>query len=299
MSYKSGFIALIGKPNAGKSTLMNTLIGQKVAIVSPKPQTTRNKILGILSESDFQMIFVDTPGFLRPLTSLDKYMNKSTDVAVKQVDIIVFLIDGSKDISERDAEHIAKYEGTNLPVIIAVTKTDLTNAQSLMPRLLKLNKLSFVKGVVPLSSLKNKNIDVLKSLILENLGEGDRYYPEDMVTDKSERFIVSELIREKILYNFEQEIPYGVGVKINKMKLNPKKDIYEIDADIICEKASHKKIIIGDAGAKLKKVCTQGRIALEDSLQKKVFLTVWVRVKEDWRGSDFLIKDFGYDKNEI
>jgi GTP-binding protein Era len=299
MPYKSGFIALIGKPNAGKSTLMNTLIGQKVAIVSPKPQTTRNKILGILSGGDFQMIFVDTPGFLRPLSSLDKYMNKSTDAAVKQVDIIVFLIDGSKDILERDVEQIARYEGTGVPVIIAVTKTDLTNAQSLMPRLLKLNDLSFVKGVVPLSSFKHKNIDVLKSLILENLVEGDMYYPEDMVTDKSERFIVSELIRERILYNFEQEIPHGVGVNINKMKLNSKKNIYEIDADIVCEKASHKKIIIGDAGSKLKKVCTQSRIALEDSLQKKVFLTVWVRVKENWRGSDFLIKDFGYDKNEI
>lgn len=297
--FKSGFIAIIGRPNVGKSTLMNALIGQKVAITSPKPQTTRNKILGILTENEYQMIFTDTPGFLKPLSELDKYMTKSTDTATKDVDIILFVTDGEKNFTVKDFEHLKKYEKSDIPVVVALTKTDISSAEKILPQLSKLNELNFLKAVVPVSSLKKKNINVLKDELIKLLSEGVQYYPEDMVTDKSERFIAAELLREKMLFNYEEEIPHGVGVRINKYHLNAAKELYEIDADIVVEKQSHKPIIIGEKGQKIKKVSTEARLAFEKMLGKKVFLTLWVRVKENWRDDDFMVKDIGYDKTEL
>ena len=298
-NFRSGFIALVGKPNAGKSTLLNSLVRQKVSIVSPKPQTTRNKILGIWTQDDCQMVFVDMPGIIKPKNTLGKYMEKSIDSGVRDVDCVVFVTDGHKGISDDDVALMTRYSAGGAPMVVDVTKTDICQPETLMTRLAKLNGLPFVGEVYCVSAKRNKNIDMLKDGLKKYLKDDVKYFDDDDVTDKSQRFLAAEIIREKILLLCDDEIPHGVGVTINKMTYDKVKKMWDIDANIIVEKASHKPIIIGKQGRMLKQIGSYAREGLEKMLQAKVYLALWIKIKEDWRNSDFMLKEIGYDKKEL
>ena len=298
-NFRSGFIALVGKPNAGKSTLLNSLVRQKVSIVSPKPQTTRNKILGIWTQDDCQMVFVDMPGIIKPKNTLGKYMEKSIDSGVRDVDCVVFVTDGHKGISDDDVALMTRYSAGGAPMVVVVTKTDICQPETLMTQLAKLNGLPFVGEVYCVSANRNKNIDMLKDGLKKYLKDDVKYFDDDDVTDKSQRFLAAEIIREKILLLCDDEIPHGVGVTINKMTYDKVKKMWDIDANIIVEKASHKPIIIGKQGRMLKQIGSYAREGLEKMLQAKVYLALWIKIKEDWRNSDFMLKEIGYDKKEL
>ena len=298
-NFRSGFIALVGKPNAGKSTLLNSLVRQKVSIVSPKPQTTRNKILGIWTQDDCQMVFVDMPGIIKPKNTLGKYMEKSIDSGVRDVDCVVFVTDGHKGISDDDVAIMTRYSAGGAPMVVVVTKTDICQPETLMTQLAKLNGLPFVGEVYCVSAKRNKNIDMLKDGLKKYLKDDVKYFDDDDVTDKSQRFLAAEIIREKILLLCDDEIPHGVGVTINKMTYDKVKKMWDIDANIIVEKASHKPIIIGKQGRMLKQIGSYAREGLEKMLQAKVYLALWIKIKEDWRNSDFMLKEIGYDKKEL
>ncbi|HIW55640.1 MAG TPA: GTPase Era [Firmicutes bacterium] len=298
-NFRSGFIALVGKPNAGKSTLLNSLVRQKVSIVSPKPQTTRNKILGIWTQDDCQMVFVDMPGIIKPKNTLGKYMEKSIDSGVRDVDCVVFVTDGHKGISDDDVALMTRYSAGGAPMVVVVTKTDICQPETLMTQLAKLNGLPFVGEVYCVSAKRNKNIDMLKDGLKKYLKDDVKYFDDDDVTDKSQRFLAAEIIREKILLLCDDEIPHGVGVTINKMTYDKVKKMWDIDANIIVEKASHKPIIIGKQGRMLKQIGSYAREGLEKMLQAKVYLALWIKIKEDWRNSDFMLKEIGYDKKEL
>lgn len=298
-NFRSGFIALVGKPNAGKSTLLNSLVRQKVSIVSPKPQTTRNKILGIWTQDDCQMVFVDMPGIIKPKNTLGKYMEKSIDSGVRDVDCVVFVTDGHKGISDDDVALMTRYSAGGAPMVVVVTKTDICQPETLMTQLAKLNGLPFVGEVYCVSAKRNKNIDMLKDGLKKYLKDDVKYFDDDDVTDKSQRFLAAEIIREKILLLCDDEIPHGVGVTINKMTYDKVKKMWDIDANIIVEKASHKPIIIGKQGRMLKQIGSYAREGLKKMLQAKVYLALWIKIKEDWRNSDFMLKEIGYDKKEL
>ena len=298
-NFRSGFIALVGKPNAGKSTLLNSLVRQKVSIVSPKPQTTRNKILGIWTQDDCQMVFVDMPGIIKPKNTLGKYMEKSIDSGVRDVDCVVFVTDGHKGISDDDVALMTRYSAGGAPMVVVVTKTDICQPETLMIQLAKLNGLPFVGEVYCVSAKRNKNIDMLKDGLKKYLKDDVKYFDDDDVTDKSQRFLAAEIIREKILLLCDDEIPHGVGVTINKMTYDKVKKMWDIDANIIVEKASHKPIIIGKQGRMLKQIGSYAREGLKKMLQAKVYLALWIKIKEDWRNSDFMLKEIGYDKKEL
>ena len=298
-NFRSGFIALVGKPNAGKSTLLNSLVRQKVSIVSPKPQTTRNKILGIWTQDDCQMVFVDMPGIIKPKNTLGKYMEKSIDSGVRDVDCVVFVTDGHKGIADDDVALMTRYSAGGAPMVVVVTKTDICQPETLMTQLAKLNGLPFVGEVYCVSAKRNKNIDMLKDGLKKYLKDDVKYFDDDDVTDKSQRFLAAEIIREKILLLCDDEIPHGVGVTINKMTYDKVKKMWDIDANIIVEKASHKPIIIGKQGRMLKQIGSYAREGLEKMLQAKVYLALWIKIKEDWRNSDFMLKEIGYDKKEL
>ena len=298
-NFKSGFLALVGKPNAGKSTLLNALIKQKVSIVSPKPQTTRNKVLGIWTEKDCQMVFVDTPGVIRPKTALGRYMEKSIDSGVRDVDCIVYVSDGHKGINDSEIELITKYGSKNIPLVVVITKTDICQPETLMKELEKLNALPFIKEIYCVSSRKNKNITLLKESLKKYLCDDVKYFDDDDVTDKSQRFLVCEIIREKILLLCDNEVPHGIGVTINKMEFNPLTKVWDIDANIIVEKASHKPIVLGKGGKMIKQIGIYAREGIEKMLGEKVYLSLWIKVKEDWRNSDFMVKEIGYNKKDL
>ncbi len=296
MDFKSGFVAIMGRPNAGKSTLLNAILGTKVSIVSPKPQTTRNNIIGIYNSVDCQIVFTDTPGINTANTKLDEYMQKSVKNAKNGVDAILLCVDGSKGIKEKDIEFIKGFKGTE-NLILVVTKTDLTNYEKLYPQLAKLNELDFVKSIIPVSSFKKRNIDVVVNEIKKYLTDNIKYFADDEYTDKSVRFMVSEIIREKGLWLLQDEIPHGIAVEIANFKEFGNK--FEIDADIICEKESHKQIIIGKNGAKIKEIGTKARLDIENLLQKKVYLNLFVKVKDGWRNKQSVIADLGYDLKDL
>ena len=293
MSFKSGFVAILGKPNVGKSTLLNTIIGEKVAIVSPKPQTTRNKILGILNEEDCQIIFIDTPGMHKSKNKLDEYMQKSIVSAKKDVDVVVLMIDGSKRFRNEDIELVKSFDKENVNTILVVSKIDETTFEKLYPQLTQFNELKNIKEIIPLSSFKNKNIQVLIDKIKEYLPDGVKYFDDDVYTDKSVKFIASEIIREKMLWLLQDEIPHGVAIDI--VKFNEKKNIVEISADIVCEKQSHKQIIIGKNGTKIKEIGIKSRLDIEKLVDKQVDLKLFVKVREDWRDLNNYVKELGYD----
>lgn len=288
-NFKSGYVGIVGVPNVGKTTLLNTLIGQKIAIISPKPQTTRGKILGIMSESGMQAVFLDTPGFHKPKNKLGENMIKAVNETIGEADFVLTVVESTEFIKNAEAEIIEKTK--NLPAILVINKCDTVKKDALLPVIEKYSNMRTFEAIVPISAKTGDGIDVLKKEIEKLLPEGPMYYPEDMVTDQPEKQIVSEIIREKTLYVLDKEVPHGIAVEIVKMK--EEEEIVSISANIFCEKDSHKGIIIGSGGRTLKRIGSLARHDCEKLLDKKVFLELWVKVKKDWRNSNFLMKEFG------
>ena len=297
--FKSGFAAIIGRPNVGKSTLMNHLIGQKIAITSRKPQTTRNRIQTVYTSERGQIIFLDTPGIHKAKNKLGEYMVNVAQRTFQDADVILWLVEASDYIGTGE-QHIAQQlKRTKLPVILVMNKVDKVEKKDLPGFIDAYRKILDFAEIVPVSALRSVNLDTLLECIFKYLPYGPQFYDEDMVTDQPQRQIVAELIREKALRCLEEEIPHGIAVTIERMKERPEGGLVDIDATIICERDSHKGIIIGKQGAMLKKIGSQARTEIEKMLEEKVNLKLWVKVKKDWRDSDFLIKNFGYDKKEV
>ena len=288
---KSGTVAVIGRANAGKSTLINVIVGEKVSIVSPRPQTTRDRILGVLTEEDCQIAFVDTPGLYSADNMLNSVMQKTTEDTAKDVDLILFVIDCHNGISEKDKSLLSKYEKGKIPVIVVLSKTDIMTESLLISCLKELNAKA---EVIPVSARKGKNIKELLKVIKSHLADGDKLFEQDIISDRSEKFMISEIMREKILLKFDKEIPHGVAITVNKFALRADGICYDVSLDIICEKAGHKAILIGKQGAAIKEVSSFARKDMEKFLGRKVFLTTYVKVKEDWRNSASLIREHGY-----
>lgn len=294
--FKSGFVTLIGRPNVGKSTLMNALIGQKIAITSDKPQTTRNRIQTVYTSEEGQIIFVDTPGIHKAKNKLGDYMVKIAERTLSEVDVILWLVEPSNFIGAGERHIISRLQNCRTPVILVINKTDTVKKPEILSYIDTYRKELDFAEIVPVSALKGDNKELLISCIMKYLPYGPAFYDEDTITDQPERQIVAELIREKALRLLEQEIPHGVAVSIESMKKRRK--IMDIEATIICERDSHKGIIIGKQGAMLKKIGSQARHEIEEMLECQVNLQLWVKVKKDWRDSDFLMKNFGYNPKE-
>ena len=287
---RSGFIAVIGKANAGKSTLINVMVGEKVAIVSPKPQTTRNSILGVLTRDDYQLVFVDTPGIYRSANRLTDMMMKTTDDTAKDVDFILFVHDGHAGVTESDISLMKKYSSGKIPMAIAYTKTDIMPKDNIAKDAFTLSENGVTCDVFPVSARKYRNIKKLEKYLAEQMPEGEKVIADDIVSDKSEKFMIAEIMREKILLKFDEEIPHGVGIVINEF-MRKENGTYEVNLDIVCEKPNHKAILIGKQGRAIKEVSSFAREGMEKFLGAKVFLTTYVRVEEDWRNRPGLIKD--------
>ena len=294
---KSGFVAILGLPNVGKSTLLNAILKEKVSIVSPKPQTTRNKILGILNEEDTQIVFIDTPGIHNAHNKLDEYMNKAINVAKDDVDVVLFVIDGTKKIGDNVIDTLNKYTKGIDNVILVVNKIDDTTYEKLYPELSKCNSLDNVKDIVPISAKKGKNLDELKRVIKSYLKDDVKYFDDDIYTDQSIKFLCAEIIREKALWLLQDELPHGIAIEI--ARFNDNENLCEIDADIVIEKSSHKQIIIGKGGAMLKNIGIKSRQDMEKLVGKKVMLRLFVKVREDWRSKSNSIKSLGYDSQDL
>ena len=295
---RSGFICIAGLPNAGKSTLINSLVGEKVAIVSWRPQTTRNKIVGIVNTDDAQIVFIDTPGMLNARNKLGSYMMKSVQSGLKDVDGVIYVVDAAKGVSEFDASTMAQL-AAKAPVIVALNKQDAVTRETMFAAMQAMKDIPDVKAIVPLSAKKGENLNALLREAVKLLPEGEKMYPDDMYTDRTMRFMAAEIIREKALYLLDKEVPYGIGVNINKFELREDKPIYDIDADVVCEKQSHKAIVIGKGGGMLKKIATAARADLEELTGRQVFLTLYVRVKAEWRDSEYLMRELGYDVKDL
>ena len=294
--YKSGFVTLIGRPNVGKSTLMNRLIGQKIAITSNKPQTTRNRIQTVLTTEEGQIVFVDTPGIHRAKNKLGEYMVNVAERTLNEVDVVLWLVEPTAFIGAGE-KHIAEQLGkVRTPVVLVINKVDMVKKEEILEFIDAYRKIYDFAEIVPVSARNGDNTDELIKVILKYLPYGPQFYDEDTVTDQPERQIVAELIREKALHSLNDEIPHGIAVAIDAMKYRRK--IVDIDATIICERDSHKGIIIGKQGAMLKKIGSTARYEIEKMLDMQVNLKLWVKVKKDWRDSDFLIKNFGYTKED-
>ena len=293
--YKSGFVTLIGRPNVGKSTLMNYLIGQKIAITSNKPQTTRNRIQTVLTTEEGQIVFVDTPGIHKAKNKLGEYMVNVAERTLNEVDVVLWLVEPSTFIGAGE-KHIAdQLKKVKTPVVLVINKVDMVKREEVLTFIDAYRKIYDFAEIVPVSARSGENTDELVKVILQYLPYGPQFYDEDTVTDQPERQIVSELIREKALHCLNEEIPHGIAVSIDRM--TARKKVMDIDATIICERDSHKGIIIGKQGSMLKKIGSTARFEIERLLDCKVNLQLWVKVKKDWRDSDFLIQNFGY-KNE-
>lgn len=295
-NFKSGFATLIGRPNVGKSTLMNCLIGQKIAITSNKPQTTRNRIQTVYTSEEGQIVFVDTPGIHKAKNKLGDYMVNVAERTLNEVDVILWLVEPTTFIGAGEKHIIEQLKKTKTPVILVINKTDTVKKEEILKFIDAYRKEMDFDEIVPVSALKADNTDVLISCIMKYLPYGPAFYDEDTITDQPERQLVAELIREKALRLLNDEIPHGIAVSIESMKWRRK--ICDIEATIVCERDSHKGIIIGKQGSMLKKIGSAARTEIEDMLESKVNLQLWVKVKKDWRDSDFLLKNFGYDKKE-
>lgn len=297
--FHSGFVSLIGRPNVGKSTLMNLLIGEKISIISSKPQTTRNKIQSILTTDNMQVIFVDTPGIHKAKSKLGDYMVKSAETSLNDVDIVLYLVEPYEKIKESDKAILERLQKVETPVFLVINKIDTIEKPELLKVIESYSKEYNFAEIIPLSALKGKNQETLLENIEKYLPEGPKYFPEDMITDQPEKQIVSEIIREKALYLLQDEIPHGIAVEITSMKHRKDKDIMDIDAIIYCERDSHKGIIIGKQGSMLKKIGSNARRDIQRFLGSQINLQIWIKVKKDWRDSDFLLKNFGYDSKNI
>ena len=290
---KSGTVAVVGKANAGKSTLINVLVGEKVAIVSPKPQTTRDKILGVLTKEDYQIVFVDTPGFYKSKTELSKKMQRTAKKTAKDVDVVLYVLDIHEGVSEDDLALLKSVATSEVPFIVALSKIDIMPKDNIPDALVKVASVEEVLELIPISSRKNRNTKELVDVILKYLPERDFIFSEDIISDKSEKFMISEIMREKILLEFDKEIPHGIAIVINEFYKKPS-GTYEINLDIICEKQNHKAILIGKQGEAIKRVSKYAREGMEKFLGDKVFLTTYVKVIESWRDKEKYLKEFGY-----
>ncbi len=295
---KSGIVAVVGRANAGKSTLINVLVGEKVAIVSPKPQTTRDRILGIKNGEDYQIVFEDTPGIYKASSLLNERMQKSTEVASHDVDLILYLIDIHAGVKDEDVENLKKYATGEVPLILVLTKTDIMPKENIPLAVEKFGDVQGVDKIVTVSARRGKNLKKLTEEIVKLLPEGDPIYPEDVISDRSEKFMIAEIMREKILLKYDKEIPHGIAIVINTFE-KQKNGVYDINLDIVCEKQNHKAILIGKQGQSLKEVSSFARQSMEKFLGAKVFLTVYVKVKEDWRNNPSRLKEYGYSDEDF
>ncbi|OIU70595.1 GTPase Era [Rossellomorea aquimaris] len=297
-AYKSGFISIIGRPNVGKSTFLNRVIGQKIAIMSDKPQTTRNKVQGVLTTEQSQMIFIDTPGIHKPKHKLGDFMMKIAQNTLKEVDIILFMVNVEEGLGKGDQFIIEKLKGVKTPVFLILNKIDQIHPDDLLPIIKRYNELYPFAATVPISALEGNNVEHLLELIQENLPEGPQFYPADQITDHPERFIVSELIREKVLHLTREEIPHSIAVVIDKMERQDDKNLIDVLATIIVERDSQKGIIIGKQGSMLKEVGKRARMDIENLLGSKVYLELWVKVQKDWRNRASNLRDYGFNDDE-
>lgn len=297
-NFKSGYVGIVGRPNVGKSTIMNALLGQKIAIISAKPQTTRSKILSIMSDSDSQVVFLDTPGFHNPKNKLGENMMKAVDSTISDVDFLLMVVEPLKEIPQSELKIMEKIG--DIPAILVINKADTLRKEELLPVIDVYSKAHDFKEILFVSAKTGYRMDELKSVIKENLTEGPMYYPEDMVTDQQERQIIAEIIREKMLNLLDKEVPHGIAIEILKMKTRTKdgETMYDISANIYCEKNSHKGIIIGAGGKTLKQIGTLARKDAETMLSAKVFLELWVKVKSDWRNSNNMLRELGFTDND-
>jgi len=294
--FKSGFVTIVGRPNVGKSTLLNYIMGEKLSIVSNKPQTTRNNIQTILTGDDYQMVFVDTPGIHKPKHKLGEYMVNSAKESTKDVDLVLFLTNPDEEIGKGDKFILETLRDKKCPVFLVLNKVDESTQDRVAKSLEMYSKEFKFAEIVPVSAIKGKNVDVLVELMKKAMPEGPKYYPDDMITDVQEKFVVSEIIREKALRTLRDEVPHGIAVDIIQMKQN-QIGTYHIEVDLICEKDSHKGIIIGKNGQTLKRIGENSRYELERFLRSKVNLKIWVKVRKEWRDNQLLLKELGYKGN--
>lgn len=292
--FKSGFVTIIGRPNVGKSTLMNNLLGEKVSIISNKPQTTRNRIQTVLTKENYQIIFLDTPGIHKPRHKLGEYMIKVAKDTLNEVDIVLYMTTPDGEVGPGDRFIIDQLKNIKTPIILVINKIDETNKEKLIKTVDLFNKEFKFAETVPVSALKGNNIDELLNVIINRLPKGPKYFPDDVLTDQPERFIVSEIIREKVLMLLEEEVPHGIAVEIVQMKKGKDDRLVKIDAALYCEKESHKGIIIGKNGSMLKKIGTLSRTDIERLLGSRVYLNLWVKVRKDWRDDPTFLNSFGY-----
>lgn len=293
-TFRSGFVTIVGLPNAGKSTLLNELVGQKIAITSKKPQTTRGAIRGVLNEPQGQIVFVDTPGVNKPADKLDDYMQSEVESSLKGIDAMLLVVDIRRR-SERTNALIDRLKESAVPLILVLNKVDSLPAQKVFEAIDFYRTRADFADIVPVSAKTGRNTDELVKVIFDHLPEGPAYYDEETITDQSERKLVCEIIREKALYNLNEEIPYGLAVVVDRMEYGRK--LVKIDATIVCERDSHKKILIGKGGDMLREIGSRARYEIEKMIGKKVYLKLWVKVSRKWRESDYLLKDYGYDKD--
>ena len=296
--FYSGFITLIGRTNVGKSTLMNRLVGEKIAIMSNKPQTTRNRIQSVLTKDDFQAVFIDTPGIHKPKNKLGEYMVKTAQTTLGEVDLVLFLVEPSPSVGAGDRQILERLNQIETPVILVINKIDSISREEVASLIDMYKDLHDFDEIIPVSAFEGDNVDKLMELIRERLPEGPQYFPDDMITDQPERQLVAELIREKALYMLQQEIPHGIAVEIDLMREREDSKIIDIDATIVCERNSHKGIIIGKQGSMLKEIGSTARFDIERLLGSKVYLQLWVKVKKNWRDSDYLLRNFGYNARD-
>ena len=297
--YKSGFVTLIGRPNVGKSTLMNHLIGQKIAITSNKPQTTRNRIQTVYTDERGQIVFLDTPGIHKAKNKLGEYMVNVAERTLKEVDVVLWLVEPTTFIGAGEQHIAAQLKTIKTPVVLVINKVDTVKKEEILKFIDAYKDICEFADIVPVSALKGQNTDTVLEVIFKYLPYGPAFYDEDTVTDQPQRQIVAEMIREKALRSLDEEIPHGIAVTIEKMKERSGGKVVDIEATIICERDSHKGIIIGKGGAMLKKIGSAARFEIERMMEMKVNLQIWVKVRKDWRDSDLFIKNFGYDKKEI
>lgn len=297
---KSAFIAIIGRPNVGKSSILNKLLGQKVAIVSSKPQTTRTRIMGVLTEGKDQLVFLDTPGMHKPKNSLGDYMVRSINESVAGVDACLLVTEAGQEIRENERMLIEKVKKLDLPCVLAINKTDTINDKEvILEQIIKYSKEMDFDAIVPVSAETGSKLDELKEELKKITSEGGHFFPDDTLTDQPEKVLAAEMIREKILRLTEKEIPHGTAVVIERMKMRDDKNLMDIDATIYCERDTHKGILIGKKGAMLKKISTYARQDMENFFGCKVNLKTWIKVKEDWRNKENLMRSFGFDSNDF
>lgn len=297
---KSAFIAIIGRPNVGKSSILNKLLGQKVAIVSSKPQTTRTRIMGVLTEGKDQLVFLDTPGMHKPKNSLGDYMVRSINESVAGVDACLLVTEAGQEIRENERMLIEKVKKLDLPCVLAINKADTINDKEvILEQIIKYSKEMDFDAIVPVSAETGSKLDELKEELKKFTSEGGHFFPDDTLTDQPEKVLAAEMIREKILRLTEKEIPHGTAVVIERMKMRDDKNLMDIDATIYCERDTHKGILIGKKGAMLKKISTYARQDMENFFGCKVNLKTWIKVKEDWRNKENLMRSFGFDSNDF